>query len=287
MEGLNSLYLLLTDLKKEYRLVSKQLSRSPEGKLMIVQDHGRTRYVQVTMKNGVRTLHGISRDQKAIEKLARKRFLEEKCKRLQKNIQLLESVAGKSYSIDAAEILAALPESFLLLDREKLLSGRGGSLPWPCPSRDEDLPFRTPELTTGSLTPEEWGTRPYRENTAFLEDKKHYTSRGIACRSKSEMAILEKYDALHIPYHYDETLRIGMYYLSPDLIGARADGVLIYQEHSGLHDEKYLRRRDRKTDLYDMAGIRLGENLIYTYDREDGSINMELIEAQIRDIYRL
>ena len=75
--------------------------------------------------------------------------------------------------------------------------------------------------------------------------------------------------------------------LAPDAVGARRDGVLIYHEHCGVNSEGYHKRNAHKLDLYERAGIVQGKNLLLTFDREDGSIDLELIRMQIMDIYRL
>ncbi len=285
--GLEPINYILTNLKNEYRFVCKELSRSPGGELKIVSEHGYTRYIQVTREGNLRNRKGISRDTKLIGKLAHKCFLEEKKARLAENIKLIESIAGQSLSINASDILSAMPARFDTIDKEIILSGRRSKYKWPIPSRDSNVFPRPAALTTGGLSPEEWAAMPYCENTSFPEFKTHLTSRGIACRSKSEVAILEKYDALHIPFHCDETMVFGHSSFAPDVVGARSDGMLIYHEHFGVQDADYRRKREWKMNLYDSVGIRPGKNLICTYDHEDGSINMELIDAQIRDMYML
>jgi len=285
MNSLDSLYLLQTKLKNEYRFVCKELSRCPQGELKIVEEHNYIRYIHTTHDGSVRKRTAISKNPKLIGKLAHKTYLEEKKARLAENIRLIDSILKKSRSLDVSDILAALPWRFHMLDSGIVINGSSSKYNWPFPIRNGSVPPRAAALTTGGLTPEEWGALPYCENTAFLERKTQLTSRGVACRSKSEVAILEKYDAFHIPYHYDEMVIFGNRAFAPDLIAARFDGTLAYHEHFGLSDPDYRRKSNWKMDLYDAEGIRPGKNLICTYDREDGSINMELIEAQIRDMF--
>ena len=102
-------------------------------------------------------------------------------------------------------------------------------------------------------------------------------------RSKGEGLSLEKYDALHLFYHYDEVIEINGQYRSPDGILARRDRKLIFHEHAGMRDDGYREDLMDKLALYASAGIRLGENLIVTFDDEKGGVNMELVEAMLRD----
>ena len=99
--------------------------------------------------------------------------------------------------------------------------------------------------------------------------------------------MFEIYDSLEIPFHYDEVVLIGGRQVSPDIIGARRDGTLIFHEHRGLFSDEYLARNDWKSGLYAAAGIIPGVNLIYTYDSPSGVINARLAREIIKDIYWL
>ena len=157
---------------------------------------------------------------------------------------------------------------------------------WPNP-RESGIRPKTPLLRLTDITPEEWAALPYRVNTKNKERKVHFTSRGLACRSKSEMGILNEYDGFRIFFHYDEVITIDGEELSPDIIGCRMDGTLIYHEHLGLQDEPYRQKYIRKEYIYSKAGIKHGKNLIYTYDSESGGLNMRLVREIIKDAYRL
>ena len=50
-----------------------------------------------------------------------------------------------------------------------------------------------------------------------------------------------------------------------------------------MRDDGYREDLMDKLALYASAGIRLGENLIVTFDDEKGGVNMELVEAMLRD----
>ena len=156
---------------------------------------------------------------------------------------------------------------------------------YPNPSQSE-FP-REVRLNIASMDPYEWASMPYCENTDHLEYKVHPTRRGVFCRSKSEALLFEIYDSLLIPFHDDEVLSIGDQLISPDFIGVRRDGALIFHEHCGLLTDEYRARNDWKPGLYAVADIYPGVNLIYTYDSVSGSLNTELAEAIIRDIYWL
>ena len=199
----------------------------------------------------------------------------------------IECILNKSRALSPEAVIRALPRHFDYLNREYLITGKYEGFLWPNPTRDLRIPVLAPALETGGLSPEAWGALPYRENTAFLERKNQYSSRGIACRSKSEAGILQIYDEFRIPYHTDEHLIINGESLALDVTGARRDGCLIYHEHCGVNDSGYHMRSAHKLDLYERAGIVQGKNLLLTFDHDDSSIDLELIKMQIKDMYRL
>ena len=98
---------------------------------------------------------------------------------------------------------------------------------------------------------------------------------------------MELYYKLGIPHHYDELLVMNGRQISPDFNGARADGTIIYHEHAGLHSDEYRVRDEQKRHNYADAGILPGVNLIYTYDDENGNLNMKLAEEQLKHYYKL
>ncbi len=285
MESFIPLQNLITDLKKMRQSVAAELAHTPAGYLMITEKKDGFHYYDVSYKDGKRCCRSIGHDVRLVEQLARRRVLEEKLRRLDENTKLLQAAAVKSLPLEDADIIRTLPKYFETLGRDVLI-GKPRTFDWPRPCRDGSvMPLTTLPLTTGGLSPREWATLPYCENTGYLEYKKYFNSRGVACRSKSEVAILEKYDAFPIPFHCDESFRIGRDSLAPDVIGARADGVLIYHEHFGGQDERYFQRRARKRWLYAAAGILPGKNLICTHDSEDGTIDMAAVETQIRSLF--
>ena len=287
MSGYTPFEDLLHKMRREARLLSKSLSRAPEGQLYIVQNGEYLKYLRIAEESGLQVRRGIGRDKELTAKLAHKRYVEEKLRRQRHNIELLEFICSDSLSLDESELLAAMPKHYDKIEREALFRGRSTALNWPHPSRDPDLKALWPPLDTGGLTPEEWAAQPYRENTKNLEHKINRTLRGVLCRSKSELNILDMYDDLRIPFHNDETHRVNGELISPDVTGARADRRLVYHEHLGRQDAGYLQHIAHKVGVYAQAGIFIGKNLLFTYDNEDGSIDLDLIRAQIMNIYGL
>ncbi len=311
MSGYGPFRVLLQRMKEEARELSKSLSRAPEGQLYIVRNGDYLKYLQMTREDGEYVRRGIGKDRERVAELGHKRLEEERLRRERHNIGLLENIIEDSLSLDTDELIAALPKHFDELDRNMLLTGHytriesemqsggyaqsgrnmlsGGyaQIGWPNPSRDPELRALWLPTDTGGLSPEEWAAKPYRENTKNLEHKMFRTARSVLCRSKSEMSILDIYDDLRLPFHNDEVYRVNGGFLSPDVTGARADRTLVHHEHLGRRNPEYLQHNAQKVALYAQAGVYIGKNLLFTYDNEDGSIDLELIRAQIMNIYGL
>ncbi len=287
MDRLDILVSLETNLREQRRLVSKQLSRAPEGRLYVVKNGIYRAFRREIYIDGVRRMIGIGKKPDVMTALAHKAFLTEKLRRLNIDIELLEMITASSLSLENNAVIDALHPSLQTLPDDMLIYGRrANSLDWPHPVNESLYP----KEARLRIDPEDrfnWAAEPYLANTSFMEKKIYSNPRGVQCRSKSEGSVLGLYDDLRIPFHTDETIIMGGRLIAPDIIGCRADGCLIYHEHKGMSSEAYNSRNDYKDRVYKEFGIRQGVNLIYTFDRPDGSVNLPLIQEIIKDAYRL
>ena len=277
---------LLTDQKKMLKLVKNELRRAPDGTLLIQMSRGRPVFLRVKMSGPDRIRQGIGRKPALVSALAHKAYLKELKRRLESNIDALSSTLNMCESLDQNDVLSNMPAHFDLIDPKSVIYGYAGrSFDWPVPVRMGVYPAVI--ATHTEMRPDEWAAKPYLENTIGLEGKIQVAPRGFCCRSKSELAILEIYEELGIFYHYDEVVRCGSRLISPDFIGCRNDGMLIYHEHLGSLSSDYRSSYRQKEELYASFGIITGRNLIYTYDDERGRLNLRLAREIIRDAYRI
>ncbi len=278
---------LLSEFEKERDLGNKALKQLPRGSLRITQNGpARISFFRESRYESSRKRKGIGRDEALIYQLAHKEYLQEKLRRLNINIQSLRQMKTQLLSLDPEDIAASLPKHFDLLDiRRVAVPEVVLKIEYPNPVFDNSIAPRPAALDTGGLSPSAWARMPYCANTRNLEHLVHRTSKGLLGRSKGEVLVLEKYDGMEIPYHYDEVIEINGRYCSPDVIFARRDLRLIYHEHAGLKTEAYRQALMDKLQLYASAGIHLGENLILTFDNENGGINLQLVDAMIREMY--
>lgn len=134
------------------------------------------------------------------------------------------------------------------------------------------------------INDEEWMANPYEISLYRTEERRHTTSRGLKVRSKTEVLIAEKLYEFKLPFHYEEVLHIGEKTVVPDFTVRVRGGKRFYWEHCGLmNNEDYKWRHKKKLELYEAAGIVPWKNLIVTYDNDEGSINLAVIESEIRN----
>lgn len=111
----------------------------------------------------------------------------------------------------------------------------------------------------------------------------HKTLQGELVRSKSEVIIANMLYQNKIVYEYEKKLEFDNSIKIPDFtIDDQESGNTIYWEHCGMMaNEDYKKRWNNKKMFYAKHGIVEGENLIVSYDDENGGIDTSLIKALI------
>ncbi len=256
---------ILTKLQKEEVFVNREIKQCPDGKLMQSRSGETTVYFQVMMEDGKRVRRSITRKPGMIQGLARKKYLEIQQERIQQNILTIQKALTAYADMSTDTILQQAMDAY-------------NGLPAEC--------FLTSAAEDGYATMpmKKWADMPYEQSAYMPERKIHMTSRGLLVRSKSEVMIAEKLDEYNVPFRYEQVLTIGKYTVAPDFTVMRQDGELWYWEHCGLtNNKKYMEHHKWKLNLYESVGIVPWKNLIVTYDEEDGTINMQIIESEIRN----
>lgn len=268
--------------KRERELVRAELKRYPGGKLMISREKSGTVYYHVFVDCGNKHRRRITKEKELIKKLARKEYLLDYRDRLDKCAEalseckaVLEKNSNESAAANSTDNYSMLPIEFIvspLISSIKLHQVESNEI--QCNGLYRQV---------YGMSPDEWMSLPYRVNTFRVEEKKHRSSCGVMMRSKGEIAWAERLLHWGVAFHHDELLFFAGEWISPDFIVMRRDGKLFYIEHCGLmDDEKYRRNHKRKLDLYESGGVVPWDNLIVTYDRSDGSIDVEMIDAIIK-----
>ncbi len=279
--------LVLNRIRSERRRLNNEFNCLPKGSLMIsTNGPNRISFFQRRKINGKMVSKGIGSNSELIAKLARKAFLLEYRKRLDRYEKEFRSLESALDDLSTEKIRRSLPGHFELIPDDWLL-GRTDTSAALHPVFDGSIAASRAELSFQGCSASAWMTEPYCANSSYTEDMVHKAAGGFWCRSKSEAAIAAVYDDLGIPYHYDELIAMRMKYLSPDFRGIRRDGRFIYHEHWGMKSDEYIRKNLSKLQDYYCEGIVPGENLLITFDDEGGGLDLPLIREQIRSIYSL
>jgi len=153
MNARESIEEMLTDCNKMISLVTKELNRSPRGRLSISNQKDGLRFMKEIVKDGSRIRKGIGRDTQMLYRLANKAYLKEELLRLKANAAVLEDCLNRIHSTNPVDILKSLPANYSFLNAPFIIDpGLISAKPlYPCPVRNVDpVQLRT---TTGPLSP--------------------------------------------------------------------------------------------------------------------------------------
>lgn len=137
----------------------------------------------------------------------------------------------------------------------------------------------------GDIDPRKWAAERYEHNTAYRENLIFSSEGGILTRSKAEADIATKLEQYQQIFRYDEVIYVGARRMSPDfsILHSRERRVK-YWEHFGLMDEPaYAARAMEKLCDYASNDIRMGDNLIVTWESRRKPLSFERINACIRE----
>ncbi len=244
---------LMWKIQNEQKLAYNELSKLPEGRLYREIIRGESYYYHIIGHGKERTRKGITKNTSLVYQLARKEYLLIEMRNQKLGVELINKISAKVNFDASQEAIEVASNKFPALPLEVFVQGGKCEHQTPCRS------------------------------TMFLEGTIHRTQRGVLVRSKSELIIADMLESLGIPYQYEVDLPYDDYHLCPDFTVIRPrDGKVIFWEHFGLtHDEEYLRKMDIKLGRYRSMNIQPWNNLIISYDREDGSLDVGLIRALI------
>lgn len=258
--------------KQELLLLKKQiheaLKKYPEGILKRYCDHKNGKeypaFRVYSKKN--HSVKGITKDRKAICLYAEKDFLQKKEQLIDYNLEVVDSFMFPLEDLSVENIISKMNPDFLpYLFAEKYMQ--------------YDLPAN-PEAANRIVA---WMRIPCPPSDYRQEELKHLTTAGFKVRSKSEVVLTEKLKELRLPFKYECPIYLSGRQFLPDFTVMRADGKFVFMEHCGLMtEEQYASNFWWKMKEYANHGICLWDNLILTFDNKDGSIDVKLIEAEIR-----
>lgn len=131
--------------------------------------------------------------------------------------------------------------------------------------------------------PMEWELLEGEQNQYKKEERRHYY-KGVYFRSKSEVLVAMVLDSHGLEYKYEVALHINGRTIYPDfVIKRKRDGKIFIWEHFGLiFSEEYRQKMYRKIAELHEAGFNPWDNLLMSFDSEEGSIDVDFIERMIK-----
>lgn len=245
----------LEDLIEE---MSRALENAPPGKLRINNNQGKHQYYQ--------RLSPSDRSGKYIPV---------------SDFQLAKDLAEKEYNkcvLELAEAELKLLKKAGKSNYENILVTAYGMVP----GRIREL--LDLELESNQEYGRRWASQPYKKRE-FREGEKVYISRrGEKMHSKSECLISGIFDDLGLFYLYERPLLLEGHMpddpVFPDFtILDVVNRKELFWEHFGMMDNQhYVQRNMKKIMEYQRNGIKVGENLIVTFESLEDPIDLELVE---------
>ena len=266
-------------LKHRIELSTRDLEKAADGKLWTEMRGNEIRYYNGTVHNGQKKRILLNNNPELIAELARKDYLRQEIKMMNENIQLLEKtkelLRNQYQDTSAVGVLEKLKDGRRSAAYENYYLSAVDKLSTPL--RHPIDKSRYPGFIL------DWAASKYNRSSYRTEDLKHRSSYGLFTRTKSELSIVERLYAHMVPPRYEEIIQKNGIIRIPDFIVPSASGKLYYWEHLGMmNNPNYRRLSRRKLEEYEEIGIVPWDNLILTYDYEDGSIDMAEVDAIIR-----
>lgn len=137
----------------------------------------------------------------------------------------------------------------------------------------------------GLIDPKIW-ERNYHKKTKYPEHLTKTTDRGENVRSKSEVMIANALFANGIKYRYEPVKIIGGIEFQPDFEILSYSKEKIWEHFGKMNDPVYRDQAFFKIRHYMENGYRLWDNLIVTFDDENGNLDSRIVSRLI-ELYLL
>ncbi|MGN0377983.1 MAG: hypothetical protein ACI4EU_00185 [Butyrivibrio sp.] len=248
-------------LKTLLKDISGMLKDSPDGKLRISCEKGKTRYYHITKLHDTNGSYISKKSHELALRLAQKDYRQRLYKKASEELEYIDG-----YIRDFGEE-----------HLEQVFSGMN----------DYRKEIITPLAVPDKMFVSQWENEQYETNPFMPEEKVYLTKRDEKVRSKSELMLADMYCELGIPYRYEAALYLrGGRVKYPDFTILKVKTrEIIFHEHMGMIDDPdYLSSAISKLDEYRKNGIYPGKNLLITYESKESYLNIKEIRSMVRDI---
>lgn len=250
--------------------VKMEIRRLPEGSLRC-SGKG-SRYTDLRLPGGKyeRVCASNPGQVRLMTGIQRRRYLEKTLENLEINKRNLEILIKSYEEVTPAAVCRQLPKVYARIP-ENLLS----------------LCFHSADCSD-----QDWIDANCCQNPYHPENLIQQTTFGLVVRTKSEMMIAEMLHSAGLVFRYEPALTLvkdgSQFTRYPDFEIRLPKETSVFWEHAGMvSDPDYSARLKSKLDLYAANGIYPWKNLILTADDENGSLDLEKIDAIVHGLRRL
>ena len=250
------------NLKKRILKLEENLETLPKVHLYYLKKGNGLQYYWRDSGRG-RKAHYISKEDKTkIRQVANASYIHKVLPNLRKNLAAAESFVKLHSGVDEEDIFSSMPKELQIID---------GNL-----------------YVSNSAYMNRWQMQEYVRNPYKPEGLVHYTIRGEKVRSKSESMIADGVYRYSLAYLLERPLKLrNGKVIYPDFVILHPETLEeIYWEHFGMmNDPYYASEAFRRIQLLDESGIKLGKNLICTFENGDVPLSSALIDSYIRQFF--
>ena len=248
-------------LKNRIAQLEFKLKSLPDGTLTYTRKNGYLQYYY-RAGGGARPKYIPVKNETQINTLANKYYIHKVLPKLKKNLRAAEKFIATHSGTEEHVLFESMPEQLQL---------RNSNL-FVCKQKYID----------------EWQNRTYNRNTYKPESIIHDTIRGEKVRSKSEAMIANAVFNYKLAYFVERPLRLkNKQIIYPDFTILNPNTLEeVYWEHFGMMDSpEYANDAVRRIQLLDNEGIKLGKNLICTFESSIAPLSSAMIESYIKQFF--
>ena len=255
-------------LEKEKQILSQfkekiesMLNTAPEGGLVIRTKRGKPQYYWSRAGKAESYIKYNQID--FVKKLAQKSYFVNLQKHIANQLQAIQSFLESYSQISIDDIYEQLPDK-----RKELVD---------------------PIVLTDEQYRKQWQESHYTGKGFAVNDDEIITEKGERVRSKSEKMIADKLYMMDIPYKYEYPISLSSYgIVYPDFVVLNTiERKEVIIEHFGMMDNpEYSKNAVQKIEMYIKNGYIPGKNLILTFETSKKSLNIQMLEIQLKEILK-
>lgn len=249
----------LSTLKTGLKEAERRLRTAPKGHLRISRKKRGTQYYCIT-KKGDKNGHYIRKTHTAlVAELGQKAFDSRTLKSLKMQMKCFQKITRTEGVLqEQLKKLASLNEDIAHIP---------------------DAPLRLSDAQYIAL----WKAIPYRTKGILPEEQLHFSSAGLAVRSKSEELIANALDAHDIPFRYEAPVKVEDIW-HPDFycLNVRTRQELIWEHFGMMDDNQYLDNALGKLKAYQAHGFLLGHDLVFSWETKSAPLSSTDVEELIK-----